>query len=670
MDRDALAAALARFSAASVYHVRQLEKGEAAWHKQPSGAFKRAAKAALGPFHGCFKALSVASKEDASVPVVFYAADMKQMLRLVMEKCPSVAALIRRHAGAPLRAILAHDECTAGNVLNPLQRQKTLLFYCAFTLLDPILESSRGWYPVAAVTHDQIQAAAGGISAITAAYIRHWVQSDLATPFQVEANLRISIELEMFVSDLESQRASLAAKGSAGLRPCIFCSNCVMKNAYAAERDPNFLTVLEHNFDLFRKFDRADLENLMIHWLSCAPRMKKNEKELREKCLGFRLDPASLWACPIARTHFHIDMLCNDAMHCYFSNGICNAEMCLFLQEVQKHMDVTTDSLSRQMQSEGWRRRGNENAHWCRKLWGAPLFGEVYKGSAAQTVALFLLLQWFAIQWLNTAALQEHCKCFLQLGRCVAVLRRARHGRHHWDQLDSVQREHQRMFAALYPSHTRPKHHHRLHLPTMYRRHGCAVACWGVEAAHQNYKGTFADVLRQFLQDESNAEAYSKNLLPRLLLRAVEAVNDRPFLPTGFQLLRPFDQAEVQRLTGLQNVQIAQKCQLQLQEVAEGDLLLWTESFTKGGKIHFFLCKEEKLYVYVSILQAYGPQETVCYKKFKQTNEKFILAWDTTCHIPAWSRIQSDVIICLPWKTCARATKNESKPCKDAKLQI
>lgn len=275
MDRDALAAALARFSAASVYHVRQLDKGEAAWHKQPSGAFKRAAKAALGPCHGCFKPLSVPSKEDASVPVVFYAADMKQVLRLLMEKCPSVAALIRRHAGTPLRAILAHDECTAGNVLNPLQRQKTLLFYCAFTLLDPILESSRGWYPVAAVTHDQIQAATGGISAITAAFIRHWVQSDLATPFQVDANLRISIELEMFISDLESQRASLAAKGSAGLRPCIFCSNCVMKNAYAAERDPNFLTVLEHNFDLFRKYDRGDLENLMIHWLSCAPRMKK-----------------------------------------------------------------------------------------------------------------------------------------------------------------------------------------------------------------------------------------------------------------------------------------------------------------------------------------------------------------------------------------------------------
>ena len=92
MDRDALAAALARFSAASVYHVRQLDKGEAAWHKQPSGAFKRAAKAALGPFHGCFKPLSVPSKEDASVPVVFYAADMKQVLNISFE-WPTLAHL-------------------------------------------------------------------------------------------------------------------------------------------------------------------------------------------------------------------------------------------------------------------------------------------------------------------------------------------------------------------------------------------------------------------------------------------------------------------------------------------------------------------------------------------------------------------------------------------------
>ena len=648
MDRDVLAAALARFSAASVFHVQQLQQGEAACQRQPSGAFKRAAKAALGPFHGCFKPLSVPSAEDAAVPVVFYAADMKELLRLVMQRCPSVADMIRRNAGMPLRAIVAHDECTAGNVLNPLQRQKTLLFYCGFTLMDPILESARGWYPIAAVTHEQIQAAAGGVSAITAAFFRHWAQADLTTPFHIEANLVISIKLEMFLSDLESQRASLAAKGSAGLRPCIFCSNCVMKNAVAAERDPNFLTVLEHDFNLFSKFDKADLENLMIHWLSCAPNMSKKEKELRERCLGFRLDPSTIWSDPIARSLFHIDMICNDSMHCYFSNGICNAEICLLLERAEKKVQITADNLCRQMQAEGWHRRGSENAHWCRRLWGSPLFGEVYKGSAAQTVALFLLLQWFALQWLHMPEMEEYCKCFLQLGRCVELLRLARHGRHHWDQLDAAQRKHQQMFASLYPSHTRPKHHHRLHLPEMYHRHGFAVGCWGVEAAHQNYKGTFADVLRQFLQSGANAEVYSKNLLPRLLLRAIQAMNDRPFLPAGYRLLRPFEEDEVHRMTGLQNVQIAQKCQLQLQEVAEGDLLLWSEDKSKGGKIHFFLCKQEKLYVYVSILQACGLESKNCYRKFKQTDEKLILTWDPTCHVPAWSCIQNDIILCLP----------------------
>ena len=182
----------------------------------------------------------------------------------------------------------------------------------------------------------------------------------------------------------------------------------------------------------------------------------------------------------------------------------------------------------------------------------------------------------------------------------------------------------------------------------MYHRHGFAVGCWGVEAAHQNYKGTFADVLRQFLQSGANAEVYSKNLLPRLLLRAIQAMNDRPFLPAGYRLLRPFEEDEVHRMTGLQNVQIAQKCQLQLQEVAEGDLLLWSEDKSKGGKIHFFLCKQEKLYVYVSILQACGLESKNCYRKFKQTDEKLILTWDPTCHVPAWSCIQNDIILCLP----------------------
>ena len=152
-------------------------------------------------------------------------------------------------------------------------------------------------------------------------------------------------------------------------------------------------------------------------------------------------------------------------MHCYFSNGICNAEICLLLERAEKKVQITADNLCRQMQAEGWHRRGSENAHWCRRLWGSPLFGEVYKGSAAQTVALFLLLQWFALQWLHMPEMEEYCKCFLQLGRCVELLRLARHGRHHWDQLDAAQRKHQQMFASLYPSHIRPKHHHRLHLP-------------------------------------------------------------------------------------------------------------------------------------------------------------------------------------------------------------
>lgn len=125
-------------------------------------------------------------------------------------------------------------------------------------------------------------------------------------------------------------------------------------------------------------------------------------------------------------------------------------------------------------------------------------------------------------------------------------------------------------------------------------------------------------------------------------------MNDRPFLPAGYRLLRPFEEDEVHRMTGLQNVQIAQKCQLQLQEVAEGDLLLWSEDKSKGGKIHFFLCKQEKLYVYVSILQACGLESKNCYRKFKQTDEKLILTWDPTCHVPAWSCIQNDIILCLP----------------------
>ena len=77
--------------------------------------------------------------------------------------------------------------------------------------------------PVSAITHEQLEDLRGGIAEATAAFLRSWSEDNLLEPFPIgRTQRRVTVSLKLFISDLDSQRAALAAKGSAALKPCIF----------------------------------------------------------------------------------------------------------------------------------------------------------------------------------------------------------------------------------------------------------------------------------------------------------------------------------------------------------------------------------------------------------------------------------------------------------------
>lgn len=141
IDLAGLQQAMARYSERSVYAIQKLLAGQE-HPKQKSGAFKRKAAQVLGPFRSCYREVSMPNAVEGRKDIVFYMANVKQMLTLLVDRCASFAALlVRTPEACALTAILAHDECTAGNVLNPLQRQKTCLystshFRCCVTRLQ------------------------------------------------------------------------------------------------------------------------------------------------------------------------------------------------------------------------------------------------------------------------------------------------------------------------------------------------------------------------------------------------------------------------------------------------------------------------------------------------------------------------------------------------------
>ena len=155
-----------------------------------------------------------------------------------------------------------------------------------------------------------------------------------------------------------------------------------MRYAAAAEADASCYTVAEHNFDLFDLYKRQDLEACILSGLARVDDMPKGETELRERCLGYNLDKASLWLCPIARANFHIDMMQHDILHCYFANGIVCIEIILLLKEAREHMGATVEQLCEAMLQADWQRHdAGESRYWLKRLWTQNLFRDsVYKG--------------------------------------------------------------------------------------------------------------------------------------------------------------------------------------------------------------------------------------------------------------------------------------------------
>ena len=661
-DSRDVATAMARYSETSILKIRNLLSGKGS-SKNMSGAFKRKLRAALGPYRGCYKEVSIVESGSGQKHITFYMADVQRLLSLYVRECPALHALLKRQAARTLEVFLAHDEATAGNVLNPLQRMKTLLVYFTLKPLSPYFESARAWMPLAAITHEQLQQCPGGVSAVTARIVEEWLDQNLTGDVVVAGDMApLSLAIVGFVSDMESQRAAYAAKGSAALKPCLHCGNCVMKGAYCAAASHDFLTIEEADLRRFTANDPTDVERYIVHWMAQKANMTKAEIDLRQKCLGFLLDEHSLWAYPRARSVCNIGIAINDCMHSYWANGICNTEIMLVLNAAREHTGVEVKDLCESMVTAGWKRHSkNEGMHWCKRLWTPALFGNEYKGSASQCLALMALIRWHCeTVWIHVPALRPVAECFLALARCTDAVRRDNNN-NDWSELDARQEMHHRLFAQVHPGTMRPKHHHRLHLADHFRKHRVRISCWGVEQAHQNYKSVFADNFFQLLRSGDEAHAYSQHLLPRLLLRSIEITREHPFVENGFALVSPFSETEVESTTGLRDVQISRSCRLFCTELREDSIVLWGERCENAGICRFFLQRSKKLFIYIALLELTEHGESYRCFNMNGGNDFVPLEIMHNLHLPAFTSAESAKIICLLWFQSNLPQKNSSR---------
>lgn len=654
-QKNNLGRAVARFSGSSVAKMERLLSGSAA--VTVSGAQKRKLAKALAPARGCVKLLSAPHKDESQPDVMFAMADIKETLRYVAKSSPSFASYLARHAPTkPFRIALSHDETTGGNVLATEQRKKAILVYMAFMdgLMQPLHDSQHAWIPIACVAHFQIANVNGSLGMIHRLIIEDWSRQKLSDQFTV-GNLQISLKLTLFIADMDGHRAALAAKGSAGLKPCAFCANCLSKDSQSTTERGEFFTIGESRIDVFEATTQEGLQAYIRRLIPEVGSMTKVDRDTLERCLGYNITPHSMWSSDICCAVLPLDRFINDQMHIYFSNGVCSLEINLWLAEVERVTKKNVQDIQAAVLAADWKRpqllhKRGENRYWLKALFTPAYFkGSMYSGEAKRTRALMSILGWLTEGiWSQVPELSEKAQCFLRLVACVQHLKKLPECRD-WQGLKNLQEAHHAAFVAAYPDYVRPKHHHRHHLPAQYERFDFIPTTWGTESKHKDYKSCYSANLQHLLQEERGGSQFSMSLLPRLILRHCELVNEHPFAVDGYLLETPFPAAEVERETGLTDIELSSHCRVGVLNIKEGDVLVWGAETPNAGEIHFFIVHQQSLFVYVSALELVTTKQTLL--TFKAAGHKMMLKWSqlrcpSTC--TWWQKTTENEFLLLP----------------------
>ncbi|CAE7582345.1 unnamed protein product [Symbiodinium sp. CCMP2456] len=588
----------------------------------------------------------------------FAFANMRLLLHTVAQQDSTLQMLLERNQGTALRAIWGQDECTAGNVLASEARQKVTFLYVSFQQYREALVSPRAWMAISCLAHEQVQRTKGGMAAITAVWLREWARQDLRTPFQVHG-VDVCIELATFLADFEAMKASFAALGSSGIRPCFLCENVVMKGSPAPDRDPHFCSISEWDVTKFKSMKHEEVVGFMDDVFAKLPELNASALQLRERCSGFHILRESLWGCPTGRHLLKLDMVMNDNMHCYFAQGIASQELVLFTSAVCDATGFSVAQLGKAAADAGWLRpacyrKHGESKHWLARLFRESLWkGNMFKGSASQCESLVLLIRWYAValQWNAVPALRKQYESFKQLALCADALKSTSRTKA-WDSLATVQRDHMRCFLAAYPDgQERPKHHHRLHLPEQYKKQGFQCGCWATESKHRMYKGDLARQVQHFIQSKTGGVELSRQLLPKLLLRHCGLATENPLLLDGLWKLEQTVSAQrdcIASSFALGESVVAKQLRAGMLDVSRNDVLLHGPQWNMAVLCHFFCeCANGSLRIGCTALELVWKDETQ--RVFKMSPQAILVAWQDLQlpRLPTWHRKDVEEFTCI-----------------------
>ena len=467
-----------------------LEAGNAEGHGTDRSTCVSRVQAQLGA--DCFSAIQLPGAQAGRAGPVLHVVSLRKQLQA---KCAAdcsfeslLLSAVQATASRGLTAILYFDDVVPGNIIRPDNARKSTLAYLSIAELQGAISKASGWLQLCVIRKDEVQQAEGGTSTVLAHLLRH-VIDDLLQVFPLETSSgsvrAVRFSRLFLLADEDALRAGLAVKGASGLRPRFQCQNCV---SIEHRELHDFYSIAHSDFRDFLPQTSANVQQIMdsLRSLTAQPVKLREAQTL----LGWYVAENSVICQPRLSAWLPVEHCLFDPLHCYYSCGIVNEEIGLFLAACKRAVNLTQGELL-QLARAGWQRAGSR--HTAPEIFSPKLLkldGTDFRGNATQCKLALPLLAYLAKEMLGRAVPAE-TRSLLLLHRCAQILQQLKTSPTEalLLQLESSQREHLAAFQAVFgAAAVRPKHHYALHIPRQVRKVGRLLDTLAVERKHRLFK--------------------------------------------------------------------------------------------------------------------------------------------------------------------------------------
>ena len=413
---------------------------------------RKALRAVTQELHGLFRLVPGAA--------TMYVANVVSLLRYLYDKDMKLRARVAcwgTQAGACVDYIFAVDEATGGNVLQTQQSKKMTFLY--MVVLDGHQSCEAAWWTLAAVPRKEKSKC--GWSACLAQLLEALQKQNYESGLFLGGKF-VRLRLRGLLSDYEGLAESYSARGAAGLKPCLRCSNCLSSENASAKASDRFITI-EDTLEKAEAVDDEQLFQVYDKYID-APEASKAKTEERDRCLGFTVSASSLLGQRQVRGWIPPSRALYDTTHNYFANGVVGSELLLFRKALESKNLWSLERLREQVKLQGWQRPFSARQHGQTDYWRNKLFwecmwkGDNYKESATACLLVFPLFHHLVEEHLRGGAADmilelQSLRALSECTRAIYLLRRAK-GPSAWDDalraLELAQGKHHKAFSEAY----------------------------------------------------------------------------------------------------------------------------------------------------------------------------------------------------------------------------